>query len=48
MEKISYEQYRDFLNQIDPNHNCPIQTLIGTLAKKWNLRVIFELTKEIP
>lgn len=45
MEKISYEQYRDFLNRIDPKNNCPIQMLIGTLAKKWNLRVIFELTK---
>lgn len=46
MEKISYEQYRDFLNRIDPKDNCPIQNLIGTLAKKWNLRVIFELSKK--
>lgn len=45
MEKISYEQYRESLNQIEPKNNCPIQSLIGTLAKKWNLRVIFELTK---
>lgn len=29
MEKISYKQYRDFLNQIDPKNNCPIQTLTG-------------------
>lgn len=45
MENISYEQYREFLNQIDPKNNRPIQSMIGILAKKWNLRVIFELTK---
>lgn len=46
MEYMDYEKYRDFLKQVDVERNCPIQKLIGTLAKKWNLRVIFELTKK--
>lgn len=46
MGNISFEQYQDFLNQIEPDQHCPIQSLIGILAKKWNLRVIFELTKK--
>lgn len=46
MEVMTFEEYRDFLNQIEPDKNCPVQKLIGILSKKWNLRVVFELTKK--
>ena len=45
MENITFEQYRNFLNQINPNDNCPVKTLMEILSRKWNLRVIFELTR---
>ena len=45
MEKMTFEQYRNFLNQINPDDNCPVKALMDILSRKWNLRVIFELTK---
>lgn len=45
MSQLTFEEYRNRIVQIDPNKNCPVQSLIGILSKKWNLRVIFELTK---
>lgn len=45
MGELTFEQYREMLRQIDPEKDCPVQALIGVLSKKWNLRVIFELTK---
>lgn len=46
MGNMTFEQYQNFLNQIEPDKNCPVQKLIGILSKKWNLRVMFELTKK--
>lgn len=46
MTNINFEQYRNFINEINPSDNCPIQALISILSKKWNLRIIFELTKK--
>lgn len=46
MENLSFEQYRKSLSLIDPGEDCPVQALIEILSRKWNLRVIFELTKK--
>lgn len=45
MAQLTFEEYRACISQIDPDDHCPVQSLIGILSKKWNLRVIFELTK---
>lgn len=45
MEELTFEQYREMLRNINPEDNSPVQALIGVLSKKWNLRVMFELTK---
>lgn len=45
MGELTFEQYREMLRKINPQDNSPVQTLIGVLSKKWNLRVMFELTK---
>ena len=45
MSEITFEEYRNRICQIEPDDHCPVQVLIGILSKKWNLRVIFELTK---
>lgn len=46
MENLTFEQYRNSLSAIEPMENCPVQALIEILSRKWNLRVIFELTKK--
>lgn len=46
MADMSFEEYREFLQSINPNENCPVKMLIEVLSKKWNLRVIFELTRK--
>lgn len=45
MALLTFEEYRACISQINPDDRCPVQSLIGILSKKWNLRVIFELTK---
>lgn len=45
MSQLTFEEYRNQICKINPSENCPVQSLIGILSKKWNLRVIFELTK---
>ncbi len=45
MSEVTFEEYRNSITQIDPKQDCPVQALLETLSKKWNLRVIFELSK---
>lgn len=45
MTQLTFEEYRNYISQIVPDENCPVQSLISILSKKWNLSVIFELTK---
>lgn len=45
MAQLTFEEYRAYISQINPDDRCPVQSLISILSKKWNLRVIFELTK---
>ncbi len=45
MSEVTFEEYRNRIAQIDPEQDCPVQTFLATLSKKWNLRLIFELSK---
>ena len=46
MADMSFEEYRNFLQSINPNEGCPVKVLMEILSKKWNLRVVFELTRK--
>lgn len=46
MADMSFEEYRKFLQSINPDANCPVKILMEILSKKWNLRVVFELTRK--
>lgn len=41
----SYEEFRSSLVSIDTRMPCPIKNTMEMLMGKWNMRVIFELTK---
>lgn len=45
MNDITYEKYREMIKKINPTEDCPVRNLMDKLSRKWNLRVIFELTK---
>lgn len=45
MAEISYEEYQKNIQSMEPQSSCPVSGLIEILSGKWNLRVIFELTK---
>jgi DNA-binding HxlR family transcriptional regulator len=46
MEKISFEEYRKLIATIHPtDHNCPIKRTLELFTGKWNLIVLYELTK---
>lgn len=43
---MSFEEYQKLLSQVDFNEGpCPIEDMFLVLSGKWNLRVLFELTK---
>lgn len=46
MADMSFEEYRKFLQSINPDEDCPVKMLMEVLSKKWNLRVVFELTRK--
>ena len=41
----TYEEYRNTIADINPEGECPVKELLNMLSSKWNLRVLFELTK---
>ncbi|MGN1399558.1 MAG: winged helix-turn-helix transcriptional regulator [Erysipelotrichaceae bacterium] len=43
--KISYDEYKQLVNQTDLNSDCPVKKLLNIFSGKWHIRVIFELTK---
>ena len=43
---MSFEEYQKMLSTINFNEgSCPVEDMFFTLSGKWNLRVLFELTK---
>lgn len=42
---ISYEEYKNLVMKTEFNSDCPVLKLIDVFAGKWQIRVIFELTK---
>lgn len=43
---MSFEEYQKILSNINFDEGpCPVEDMFLTLAGKWNLRVLFELTK---
>jgi len=46
LEKMSFQDYRKLLTPVNQdNWECPVQKILNVFSGKWNLRVIFELTK---
>jgi len=44
--RISFEDYRDLLTAVNPdNKACPVKRMLNIFSGKWNMRVLFELTK---
>lgn len=44
-KEISFEEYRELIAKIDPDADCPVNSILEIFAGKWNTRVLFELTK---
>lgn len=43
---MSFKEYQELLSKIDFNDGpCPVENMFLLLSGKWNLRVLFELTK---
>ena len=43
---MTFEEYQEMLSKIDFNDGpCPVENMFLLLSGKWNLRVLFELTK---
>lgn len=43
---MTFEEYQNLLLKIDFNDKpCPVENMFLVLSGKWNLRVLFELTK---
>lgn len=48
MEPISFEEYRRFVSAVHPNTEdpqCPVKRALDLFSGKWNLKVLYELTK---
>ena len=44
--RISFEDYREFLTAANlDNEACPVKRMLDIFSGKWNMRVLFELTK---
>lgn len=47
MEKMTFDEYRQYVQSIQPDgRGCPVQAVLSFFSGKWDLRVLFELTKE--
>ena len=44
--RISFEDYRELLTAVNlDNEACPVKRMLDIFSGKWNMRVLFELTK---
>lgn len=45
-ENMSFQDYRDLLRTVNAdNEDCPVKSMFDIFSGKWNMHVLFELTK---
>lgn len=49
LEDLTFDEYRQLVVSLNPDPedaNCPVKRALGLFSGKWNLKVLYELTKE--
>lgn len=49
LENLTFEEYRELVVALNPDPedaNCPVKRALCLFSGKWNLKVLYELTKE--